>query len=149
MNIMHNFFKKTFFLSTIIKWNKLDLAIQNSASFNSFKKNILKFIRPAPNGIFQCPNLKGIKYLTRLQVNFSQLLEHKFKHSFQYTINPICTCSLEAEMTNYFIFHCPYYENERHIILASICSTKSSILHQNDNNVVKTLLYGIDSLSKT
>ena len=149
MNVKHNFLKNTFFPSTRIEWNKLDPEIRNSTSFDSFKESILKFIRPAPNSIFQCHNPKGIKYLTRLRVNFSHLRDHKFKHSFQDTINPLCTCSLEAETTIHFILHCPYYENERHILLASIRSIKSSILDQNDNNIVKTLLYGLSSLSET
>ena len=80
---------------------------------------------------------------------FSHLRDHKFKHSFQDTINPLCTCSLEAETTNHFILHCPYYENERHILLATIRGIKSSILDQNDNNIIKTLLYGHDILSET
>ena len=143
------FFKNTFFTSIIIEWNKLDRAIRNSTSFNSFKESILKFIRPAPNSIFQCHNPKGIKYLTRLRVNFSHPRDHKFKHSFQETINPLFTCSLEAKTTNHFILHYPYYENEHHILLASIRSIKSSILYQNDDNVVKTLLYGLNSLSET
>ena len=142
MNVKHNVFKNTFFPSTIIEWNKLDPEIHNSTSFDSFQESILKFIRPAPNSIFQCHNPKGIKYLTRLRVNISHLPHHKFKHSFQDTINPLCTCSLEAETTIHFILHCPYYENERHILLASIRSIKSSIL-------VKTLLYGLDRLSET
>ena len=141
MNVKHNFFKNAFFPSTIIEWNKLDPEICNSASF--------KFIRPAPNNIFQCHNPKGIKYLTRLRVNFSHLRNHKLKHSFQGTINPLCHCSLEAETTIHFKLHCPYYKNERHFLLASIRSIKSSILDQNDNNIVKTLLYGLDSLSET
>ena len=87
MNIKHNFFKNTFFSSTLIEWNKLDPAFRNSASFNSFKESILKFIRPAPNNIFQCQNPKEMKYLTRLQVNFSHLRDQK--HSFQDTINPL------------------------------------------------------------
>ena len=149
MNIRHNFFKNTFFPSTIIEWNKLDPAIRNLTNFNSFKESILKFIRPAPNNIFQCHNPKGIKHLTRLRVNFSHLHDHKFKHSFQGTINPLCTCSLEAEATNHFILHCPYYENERHILLASIRCVKIRILDQNDNNIVKTLLYELNSLSET
>ena len=63
----------------------------------------------------------------------------------QDAVNPVCTCSLEAETKNHFILHCPYYENERHILFFSIPSVKSSILDQNDNNIVKTLLYGLDS----
>ena len=61
MNVKHNFLKNTFFPSTIIEWNKLDPEIRNSASFDSFKENIHKSIRPAPKGIFQCHNPKGIK----------------------------------------------------------------------------------------
>ena len=37
MNIKHNFLKSTFFPSTITEGNKLDPAIRNSTSFNSFK----------------------------------------------------------------------------------------------------------------
>ena len=66
---------------------------------------ILKFIRPAPNSIFQCHNSKGIKHLTRLRVNFIDLRDHTFKHSFQDAINPLRTCSLEAEKRK--SFHTP------------------------------------------
>ena len=69
MNIKHNFFKNTFFPSTIIEWNKLDSEICNSTSFDFFKESI-KFIRPTTNSSFQCHNPKVIKYLTRLRVNF-------------------------------------------------------------------------------
>ena len=130
MNIKHNFFKNTFFPSNIVEWNKLDPAIQNSTSFNSFKESILKFIRPVPNSIFHCHNAKRIKYLTRLYtttgVNFNHLRDHKFKHSFQDTINPLCTCSLEAETTNPLIL--ALLRKRIHILLASIGGIKSSIL---------------------
>ena len=82
-------------------------------------------------------------------MNFSHLCDHKFKHSFQDTINPLFTCSLEAETTNRFILHWPYYKNEHHVPPASICSIKSIILDQDDNNIVKTILYELGSLSET
>ena len=123
--------------------------IQQFETFNSFKESMLKFIRLDPNCIFRCHNPKGIKYLTLLWVNFSHLHDHKFKNSFQDTINPLCTFSLEAETTNHFILHCPYYQNKRHILLATIRSIKSSLLDQNDDNILETLLYGLNSLSET
>ena len=144
MNIKHNFFKNTFFSWTMIEWNKLDPAIRNSASFNSLNESILKFIRPAPNSIFQC-----------IFQNFRHLQDHKFKQSFQDTINPLWNCRLEAETTNHFTLHCPFYVNEGHILLASIRSIKirsiriPSILDQNDNDIVKKLLFGLGSLSET
>ena len=97
-----SFFKNTFFLSTILEWNKLDPSIRNSASCNLFKNSILKFIRPSPNKIFQCLNPKGIKLVTRLRFGLSHLQEHKFKHTFQDTLNPLCSCGVDVETGSHF-----------------------------------------------
>ena len=53
-----------------------------------FKEKILNFIRSSP--FFDCHNSKGIKLIIRLGLGLSHLREHKFKHSFQDTINPSC-----------------------------------------------------------
>ena len=60
INVKHDFFKNTFFPSTIIEWNKLDWKIKNSESIETFKKRVLSFIRPSPNSTFNC--LKAIQY---------------------------------------------------------------------------------------
>ena len=62
----HNFFKNSFFPSTVIEWNKLDPNLRSAASLSVFKKSLLKFIRPSPNSVFNCRNGKGIKYLNAL-----------------------------------------------------------------------------------
>ena len=90
-----DFFKNPFFSSTVIEWNKIDKNIRKSESLNVFKKSILKFIRPSQNRVYNCHNPKGIKLLTRLRVGLSR--EHKFKHSFQGTLNPICNCGEDIE----------------------------------------------------
>ena len=64
--------------------------------------NVLKFIRPSSNSIFDCHNPIGIKYITRIRLGLSHLREHKFKHSFQYTLNPICNCGNDVEFVIYF-----------------------------------------------
>ena len=76
-------------------------------------------------------------------MKFSHFRDNKFKYLFQDTVNLLCTCSLEAEK-NHVILHFPYYENEHHILLASIRNIKSSILDQNDDNLVKIVLYGLN-----
>ena len=38
LSFKHNFFKSTFFPSAILEGNKLDLSLQNSTSYNVFKK---------------------------------------------------------------------------------------------------------------
>ena len=67
--VKHNYFKNSFFFSTVIEWNKLDLDIRNNITLVSKVKN-LKFIPPSENGIFLCNNQKGIQLLTRFKTWF-------------------------------------------------------------------------------
>ena len=125
----HTFFKNSFFLSSIIEWNKLDHNIRNSSSFNIFRKSILKFIRPSANSLFNCHNPKGIKNITRMRLGLSHLRDHKFKHSFQDSLNPLCNCGSDIESTAHFLLHCPMYITERHSLLSTIKNTDNNLLH--------------------
>ena len=60
----HNFFKNSFFPSTVIEWNKLDPNLRNEDSFHFFKKSILQFIKPSSNS-----------FLTAIILNESSSLE--------------------------------------------------------------------------
>ena len=73
IKIKHDFFKSTFFPSTIIAWSKLDPTIRNAESVGIFKSNILKFIRPTPRSFSNCYNHKGIRLMTRLRLGLSHL----------------------------------------------------------------------------
>ena len=86
----HTFFKNTFFPSTIIEWNKLDSNIRCSPPYKLFRKRIQEFIRTQPNSIFNVPNSLGLTYLKRLRVGLSHLCEHKFRHNFRDSLNPLC-----------------------------------------------------------
>ena len=109
----HKFSKNYFLLSTVIERNKLDANLRSAASPSAFKKNLLKFIRPSLNSVFNCLNCKGIKYLKILHLGPSHLRDHKFKHSFQDTLNPFCSCGLDVE-TNTHFFYYPLFTNQRH-----------------------------------
>ena len=63
-------------------WNKIDVNIRNSASCNVFEKVILKFIRPETNQVFNVDSSKGLKFLTRIRLGLSYLVDHKFRHNF-------------------------------------------------------------------
>ena len=139
--VKHNFFRNSFFPSVVIKWNKLDLNIRNSESLNNFKKTLLNFIRPSGSTIFNGHNLKGVKLLTRLRLGLSHLCEHKFKHSFQDSLNPICICYNDIKASAHFLLHCPKFSNERSIFLNTIGSINKNILTRSDSQVTKTLLY--------
>ena len=99
LNANHNVFKNSFFPSTIIEWNELDPSLGKAESLSLFNTNILKFIRPSPNSVYNCHNPKGLKFITRLRLGLNHLREHKFKHSFQDTINPLYSCGLDIEPT--------------------------------------------------
>ena len=128
------------------EWNKLDLNIRNSESLTSFKSRVLKFIRPSENSVFLCNNPKRIQLLTRLRPGLSHLRDHKFKHNFLDTLNPICNCGEDIETSCYYLLHCSLYTNERLAFLNVIKGIDNSILELNDSHIVEVLLYGIKFL---
>ena len=138
----HNFFKNSFFPSTIAEWNKLAPDLRNSGSFSAFKKSILNFIRPSPNSIFNCHDPKALKFITRLRLGLSHLRYHKFKHNFQDSLNPLCNCGLLAETTSHYLLHCPLFADERKTFLSNIKSIDHKFLEQNDSTLTQTFLYG-------
>ena len=128
-----NFFRNSFFPSTITEWNKLDCDIRNSDSLNIFKLSLLKFVRPVANSVFDINNPYGLKLLIRLRLGLSHLRYHKFKH-----------CGLETETTTHFLLHCPLFQSARQSLLMNIKKTDESILKKHDELITKTLLYGDD-----
>ena len=140
--VKHNYFKNSFFPSTVIEWNKLDLNIRNSESAISFKSKVLKFIRPSENSLFLCNNAKGIQLLTRLRPGLSHLRDHKFKHNFQNTLNPICNCGEDIETSCQYLLRCSHYTNERLALLNVIQGIDNSILELADSHIFEVLLYG-------
>ena len=129
----------------MIEWNNLDLKIRNSKTFSAFKKSILKFIRPSSNSFFNCRSPKGIKLITRLRLGLSHLREHKFRHNFQDTLNPICSCGDGIETTIHCLLHCPNYLDERRTLLDNLQSIGENINDKNDSQISELLLFGVSS----
>ena len=72
-----------------------------------FKKLLLKEMPPDPHPVYNIYKPICLKLLTRLRR--SHLNEHRFNHNFEHCVNPLCTCSLEAETISHFFLHCQYY----------------------------------------
>ena len=104
-----DYFKNSFFPYCVNEWNKLAQGLKNSQTVLKFKKGLLAFIRPKMNPVYNIHDPIGLKFLTRLRVNFSHLREHKFRHNFLDTLNPLCSCGLEIESTKHYLLHCPFY----------------------------------------
>ena len=138
-NVRHTFFRNSYFPSIVTEWSNLDKSIRNSESFSIFKNNILKFIRPSPNSIFNCHNIKGVKLLTRLRSGLSHLRDHIFKHSFQDSLNPICNYGTDVETTTYYLFHCPLFSHERLILINNIRNIDKNIINLNDSRFSEVL----------
>ena len=141
----HTFLKNCFFLPTIIEWNKLDHSVRNSSSFNIFRKSILNFTRPSPNSLFNCHNPKGIKFITGLRLGLSHLREHKFKHSFQDSLNPFCSCGLDIESTVHFLLHCSTYITEKRTLLSTLVNIDNNLLDLCEPVLIRTVLFGSNS----
>ena len=139
-----NFFRKSFFPSTITGWNKLDRDICNSDSLNVFKLSLLKFSRSPGNSVFEINNPYGLKLLARLRLGLSHLRFHKFRDNLQDFINCICVSGLEIETTTHFPLHCPLFQSARQSLLINVKKIDQSISKKRGELITKTLLYGDD-----
>ena len=70
--------------------------------------------------------------------------EHKFSCGYKDTLNPLFSCSIEAELkTQYFRYYYFYNENQAFVMnnLENIPISLSSVSH---NNLISLFLYGDD-----
>ena len=121
---------------------KLNSNIRNSEAFKIFKSKILKLIRPTASSIFGCRNFIGVKLLTRLRLWLSHIREHKFKDSFQDTLNALCSCGKEVVTTFHFLRSCPDYSDERLSLLSKIRNINPNNLENTNSQITQFFLYG-------
>ena len=76
------YFNNTFFPHSSQEWNNLRGEIKSLLSTISFKKTLISFVKTSTNSAFAIYDNNGIKLLTRLRLNFSEMSEHKFTHNF-------------------------------------------------------------------
>ena len=136
----------SFLPQTIREWNKIDTSICQAPSYSVFRKVLLDVIRPTANSTFGTNGVSDLKLLTRLRVGFSHLKEHKFKHNFQDTSNPLYPCSLEAVDTYHVFMHCQNFSNQRNVLFCDLDSFNSEILKMSENEKLQVLLFGDKSL---
>ena len=99
-----------YFKDWLLKYqrNKFDLNIKNSVNLNIAIKNLLNFILPSVNSIFDFHNVYGIKLLKRLRLDFSQPYVNKCRHCFQDTLNQLCDCD-NTETKMHFLLHFSHF----------------------------------------
>ena len=126
---------------------KLSDEIRSIEPSKQFKKTILDFIRPKENSIYAIHDISGLKLLTRLRLNFSYLNEHKFRHNFIDTINPMCSCGFEPETTNHYLLRCKLYTDLRLDLLNDIYTNNQSLKNFSEYRLVNVLLFGSENFT--
>ena len=121
--------------------------MRSSESFALFSKRILQFIRPTPTRTFNCHNPTGITLITRLRLDLSHLWDHRFKHNFLDSFNPICFFGKDIETTVHYLLRCPIFSDEKSIFISNIRSIYETVLSGSDSRFSDTLLFGISSFN--
>ena len=135
-------FTNSFFPYSIKEWNKLDRSLTSNNSLSSFRNTLLKSIRPTPNRVYGACDPHGLILLTRLRVGLSHLREHKFKHGFNDTINPLCPCNMEVESTTHFYLHCQNFVTQRLDLMNEIFTLEPNLQNLDEKSLTNVLLFG-------
>ena len=134
-------FNSSFYPYSIKQWCALSDEIRNIVSVNKFKETTISFIRLKENSVFAIHDTKGLKQLTRLMLNFRHLNEHKFRHGFKDTVDPMCKCSVETETTLHFHLRSRLYSTIRTEPLDDIYIVASSLTNYPYEKLLNILLY--------
>ena len=136
-------YRNTFFPFCISQWNSLDSRLRDLPSLSCFKSALFEFFRPKSSPTFRIDDHRGFILLTRLRVGFSHLREHKFRHGFQDTLDPFCSCRTNSiETTEHYLLHCSNYTNQRLTLMNGLQQHNIDVLHLSPSVLCKLLLYG-------
>ena len=71
-------FESSFFPYCAEAWGNLIEELRNINSINTFKSSILNFVRPTENSVFEVHDIKGVRFKTRLRLDFGHLMNINF-----------------------------------------------------------------------
>ena len=128
------------------EWNKLKIGVRNAKSINVFKKSILS--EKQKNSLFCIYDPLGVKLLTHFRLQFSHINDHKFRHGFSDTVNPMCACGTEIENTEHFLLPCQSYSTQRLELFEKLEKFEPNFLSLSAKNQVLILLYGSRTISE-
>ena len=129
------------------EWNNLSDDTKSLTSPISFKKALLSFVKISENSVFAIHDDNGIKLLTRLRLNFSHLSEHKFRHNFLDTLNPMCSCGSESETTAHFLLRCQNHVMNRSKLLKNLYNLGQTPGNYDDDHLIHILLYASEKFN--
>ena len=69
-------------------------------------------------------------------------------HNFLNTINPLCSCDSDIEITLDILLYCPNFMECRNTLLSKISEINIELITRNDLALTETLLFGDNSFSQ-
>ena len=104
-------------------------------------------IRPVKNTIHGVSDLKGIRNITRLRVQFIDLNAHKFHHNFE-CLRPICNCGTANEDNEHYLLHCPRFNQLREDLFGTVTEMSGTdIANLDSETLCNLLLYGSSNMN--
>ena len=136
-------FSNTYFQNSINEWNSLDVSIRKCETVSQFKTKLINLVRPPKKSTFKIHDINGIKLLTRLRFEFSDLRSHRFRHNFN-GASPLCLCQTGIEDNEHYFLHVHYprFAHQRKIMLDLVCRIANiNIMCQFSKELCNLLLY--------
>ena len=97
---------------------------------------VLTFIRPSANCTFRFHKPKFSKLISRRRLGLNHLRFHKFKDSFQNTLNLFCNCGTVGTAIH-VVLHCPNFWNERLTLLNKLQCIGDNIWSKDNFDILK------------
>ena len=107
-----------------------------------FKSKISLFIKIKLKSIFSVHHVQGVKFCSRLRLNFSHLNKHKFRHVFKDGTNCMCNCVSVTETTLHFLLQFQHYQTLRSELFNSIYNLEPNIRKLSNDKLLHLLSYG-------
>ena len=91
--------------------------------------------------------MKGIRKITKLRVQFSDLNARKFHQNFD-CISPLCNCGMANENNEYYLLYCLHSNQSRRGLFDTIAEVLGSDIANLDSvTLCNLLLYGSYNLT--
>ena len=146
-------FKNSFFPHCTNEWNNLSLEFREVRSLSLFKTKLIRLVRPMKGQLYGIHDQAGVCRLTQLRLGLSPLREHKFRHNFLDTTDPMCLSNDGIETTIHFMLLCQEYTVHRTVLLGKVTTICASYgvdcSGLNDQELFALLLYGNDAFNET
>ena len=139
-------FQNSFYPNAVNCWNDIGPDIRKLDTLNRFKSTLNGIIRPTCKSIFNIHS-SNLKYLFQLRGGLSPLNAHKFRHKFENTPSPTCSCGTGAETTEHFLLSCPIFSTHRQRLMETVNPIVLKLnLHPTTSFLNDILLHGNESL---